>query len=160
MGLDIKKVKRNKKMLHPLRECLTEPFWEITESKKNNKLNQYHTVSACCRPVYEMFILSGRVGRAPPGQAPRRRAPISPGRRALRFRWSSAPLKVDTGYPINIWWGSVTLFWFFSSQIGIETSVPDPDPPDPYVLAPPGSGSISQRHVSGFGSGSFIIKQK
>jgi hypothetical protein len=34
-----------------------------------------------------------------------------------------------------------------------KTSVPDPDPPDPRVFGPPGSGSgsISQK----FGSGSF-----
>ena len=31
------------------------------------------------------------------------------------------------------------------------TSVADPDPSDPYVFGPPGSGSISQR----YGSGSF-----
>jgi hypothetical protein len=28
----------------------------------------------------------------------------------------------------------------------------DPDPPDPRVFGPPGSGSISQRYGSGFGS--------
>ncbi len=32
-GLDIKKAKRTK-MLHILRECLTEPIWETTESKR------------------------------------------------------------------------------------------------------------------------------
>ncbi len=43
---------------------------------------------------------------------------------------------------------------------GLETTVlnsfgdPDPDP-DPHVCGPPGSGSISQRSESGFGSGSF-----
>ncbi len=30
----------------------------------------------------------------------------------------------------------------------------DPDPPDPHVFGPPGSGSISQRYGLGFGSGS------
>jgi hypothetical protein len=30
----------------------------------------------------------------------------------------------------------------------------DPDPPDPHVFGPPGSGSISQRYGSGFSSGS------
>jgi hypothetical protein len=45
-----------------------------------------------------------------------------------------------------------------------ESSVADPDPnldpnpPDPRVFGPPGSGSISQRH--GSGSGSFYHKQK
>ncbi len=36
----------------------------------------------------------------------------------------------------------------------IKTSVPDPnpDPPDPHVFGPPGSGSTSQRYGSGFGS--------
>jgi hypothetical protein len=37
-------------------------------------------------------------------------------------------------------------------------SVADPDPSDPYVFGPPGSGSISQRHVSV--SGSFYHKGK
>ncbi len=32
------------------------------------------------------------------------------------------------------------------------TSVADPDPPDPHVFGPPGSGSISQRYGSGSGS--------
>ncbi len=37
-----------------------------------------------------------------------------------------------------------------------KTSVvdPNPDPPDPHVFGPPGSGSISQRYGSGSGSGS------
>jgi hypothetical protein len=35
-----------------------------------------------------------------------------------------------------------------------ETSVPDPDPPDPRVFGPPGSGSTSQRYGSGSGAGS------
>jgi hypothetical protein len=40
--------------------------------------------------------------------------------------------------------------------------VADPDPPDPYVFGPPGSGSISQRYGSGFGfgSGSFYHHAK
>ncbi len=35
-------------------------------------------------------------------------------------------------------------------------SVADPDPPDPHVFGPPGSGTefISHRYESGFGSGS------
>jgi hypothetical protein len=37
-----------------------------------------------------------------------------------------------------------------------ETSVPDPDPPDPQDFGPPRSGSISQR----YGSGSFYQKAK
>jgi hypothetical protein len=36
------------------------------------------------------------------------------------------------------------------------TSVPDPDPPDPHVFGPPGSGSISQR----YGSESFYQQAK
>jgi hypothetical protein len=36
------------------------------------------------------------------------------------------------------------------------SSVPDPDPPDPHVFGPPGSGSISQR----YGSGSFHHQAK
>ncbi len=38
------------------------------------------------------------------------------------------------------------------------TSVADPDPSDPYVFGPPGSGSISQRY--GSGSGSFYHQAK
>ncbi len=38
-------------------------------------------------------------------------------------------------------------------------SVANPDPnPDPYVFGPPGSGSISQRHGSEFGS--FYLQAK
>jgi len=32
---------------------------------------------------------------------------------------------------------------------------PNPDPPDPRVFGPPGSGSISQRYGPGSGSGFF-----
>jgi len=40
------------------------------------------------------------------------------------------------------------------------TIVGDPDPQDPHVFGPPGSGSISQRNGSGSGYGSlpFLIK--
>jgi hypothetical protein len=37
----------------------------------------------------------------------------------------------------------------------METSVADPDPPDPHVFGPPGSGSISQRFGFESSSGSF-----
>ncbi len=37
----------------------------------------------------------------------------------------------------------------------METIVADPDPPDPHVFGPPGSGSISQRFGFGSISGSF-----
>jgi hypothetical protein len=37
-------------------------------------------------------------------------------------------------------------------------SVADPDPPDTFVFRPPGSGSISQRYVSGSGSFPFLMK--
>jgi len=37
-----------------------------------------------------------------------------------------------------------------NTQVRVFISVPDP--PDPHVFGPPGSGSISQRHVSGSGS--------
>jgi hypothetical protein len=42
----------------------------------------------------------------------------------------------------------------------IAFSVMDPDPQDPHVFGPPrpGSGSISQRYGSGYGSFSFLIK--
>ncbi len=39
-----------------------------------------------------------------------------------------------------------------------ESSVADPDPPDPHVFKPPGSGSTSQRY--GSGSGSFYHHAK
>jgi hypothetical protein len=40
--------------------------------------------------------------------------------------------------------------------------LPDPDPPDPHVFGPPGSGSPSQRYGSGScsGSGSFYHHAK
>jgi hypothetical protein len=40
----------------------------------------------------------------------------------------------------------------------VSISVADPDPPDPYVFGPPGSGSISQRY--GSGSGFFYHQAK
>jgi hypothetical protein len=42
----------------------------------------------------------------------------------------------------------------------VGNSVADPDPPDPHVFGPPGSGSISQRYGSGSGSGSFYHQAK
>jgi hypothetical protein len=48
-----------------------------------------------------------------------------------------------------------------SSLYQISTDVvdpdpePDPDPQNPHVFGPPGSGSISQRYGSGYGSGSY-----
>ncbi len=70
-GLDIKKAKRNKKMLHTLRECLTEPFWETTESKKINKLNPYCIImlQTCLwndYPVRSSGKSSSRSGASPP----------------------------------------------------------------------------------------------
>ncbi len=40
------------------------------------------------------------------------------------------------------------------SSGAFNCSVADPDPPDPHVFGPPGSGSTSQRYGSGSGSGS------
>jgi hypothetical protein len=40
----------------------------------------------------------------------------------------------------------------------VNSSVGDPDPQDPHVFGPPGSGSISQRYGSGSGSFFFLIK--
>ncbi len=37
---------------------------------------------------------------------------------------------------------------------------PDPDPSDPYVFGPPGSGSVSQRYKAGSGSGPFYHQAK
>jgi hypothetical protein len=39
----------------------------------------------------------------------------------------------------------------------VVPSVPDPDPPDPHVFGPPGSGSTSQGYGSGFGSGMDLL---
>jgi hypothetical protein len=42
---------------------------------------------------------------------------------------------------------------FFAINSGrVVSSVADPDPPDPHVFGPPGSGSTSQRYGSGSGS--------
>ncbi len=43
-------------------------------------------------------------------------------------------------------------------DIIVVSGVADPDPSDPYVFGPPGSGSISQRY--GSGSGSFYHQSK
>jgi hypothetical protein len=40
------------------------------------------------------------------------------------------------------------------------SSVADPDPPDPHVFGPPGSGSIGQRYGYVSGSGSFYHHAK
>ncbi len=42
--------------------------------------------------------------------------------------------------------------------VEIDGSVPDPDPPDPNVFGPPGSGSTIQMY--GSGSGSFYHEAK
>jgi hypothetical protein len=39
----------------------------------------------------------------------------------------------------------------------LQNSAGDPDPQDPHVFGPPGSGSISQRYGSGSGSFPFLI---
>ncbi len=41
-----------------------------------------------------------------------------------------------------------------------QSSVADPDPPDPHDFVSPGSGSTSQRYGSGSGSGSFYHHAK
>ncbi len=54
-------------------------------------------------------------------------------------------------------------FFFAFSILQGSVADPNPDPPDPHVFGPPGSGSICQRYGSGSGSGSFypsITKQK
>jgi|LakMenE18May11ns_1017448.scaffolds.fasta_scaffold9381435_1 hypothetical protein len=47
-----------------------------------------------------------------------------------------------------------------TGQIIGKTSVADPDPPDPHVFAPPGSGSGSTSQRYGPGSGSFYYHAK
>jgi hypothetical protein len=43
-------------------------------------------------------------------------------------------------------------------NLSVVAIVADPDPPDPYVFGPSGSGSISQRYGSGSGSFPFLTK--
>ncbi len=43
-------------------------------------------------------------------------------------------------------------------NLSVVAIVADPDPPDPYVFGPAGSGSVSQRYGSGSGSFPFLIK--
>ncbi len=47
-------------------------------------------------------------------------------------------------------------------SISVADPDPNPDPSDPYVFGPPGSGSgsISQRYGSGYGSGFFYHQAK
>ncbi len=49
-----------------------------------------------------------------------------------------------------------TACWISVEVRHLVSSVTDPDPSDPYVFWPPGSGSISQR----YGSGSFFHHAK
>jgi hypothetical protein len=51
---------------------------------------------------------------------------------------------------------------FFSLTSSVPDSNPNPDPPDPHVFGPPGSGPIGQRYGSGSGSesGSFYHQAK
>ncbi len=56
-------------------------------------------------------------------------------------------------------WGHFLSLTMMKKQTNIvKISVPDPDPPDPRVFCPPGSGSTSQRY--GSGSGSFYHHAK
>jgi hypothetical protein len=48
--------------------------------------------------------------------------------------------------------------WSGSSKAKTSVADPNPDPPDPHVFGPPGSGSFRQRYV--FGSGSFYHQAK
>jgi hypothetical protein len=48
----------------------------------------------------------------------------------------------------------------FKHFVEVDGSVPDPDPPDPHVFGPPGSGSTIQMNGSGAGSGSFYHEAK
>jgi hypothetical protein len=47
---------------------------------------------------------------------------------------------------------------YVSISVADLVPYPDPDPSDPYVFGPPGSGSISQMY--GSGSGSFCHQEK
>jgi hypothetical protein len=64
------------------------------------------------------------------------------------------------GYKMHLLLNTKEITWrrrtVTSSLYKISTDVVDPDPePDPHVFGPPGSGSISQRYGSGYGSGSY-----
>jgi hypothetical protein len=50
---------------------------------------------------------------------------------------------------------SAMYIWLLFNTKGLSGSVgdPDPDPQDPHVFGPLGSGSVSQRYGSGSGSG-------
>ncbi len=50
---------------------------------------------------------------------------------------------------------ATTLYNLILATRILDSSVGDPDPQDPHVFGPPGSGSISQRYGSGSRSGSF-----
>jgi hypothetical protein len=45
-----------------------------------------------------------------------------------------------------------------TDRVGDSIGDPDPDPQDPHVFGPRGSGSISQRHGSGSESFPFLLK--
>ncbi len=52
------------------------------------------------------------------------------------------------------------MYHFLAKTKKIWTSGADPDPKDPYVFGPPGSGSISTRYESGSSCGSFYNQAK
>ncbi len=54
----------------------------------------------------------------------------------------------------------VVLHVLQNSALPFSVADPDPDPPDPHVFGPLGSGSTSQRYGSGSGSILSIIMQK
>jgi hypothetical protein len=65
----------------------------------------------------------------------------------FRYGSGSAPLSNGSGLKQHLHQFSKT-----------KSSVGDPDPQDPHVFGPPGSGSISQKYGSGSGSGSTESK--
>jgi hypothetical protein len=59
---------------------------------------------------------------------------------------SNYPFHIYQNVPFSLM--AFMLSSLFSTLFG-SVADPDPDPPDPHVLGPPGSGSTSQRYRSG-----------
>ncbi len=85
----------------------------------------------------------------PPGSFP-----YSTSRVAARSKTAAVPVPSRPPAPGQV--GQI------SNLMHEKFSVADsnPDPPDPHVFGPPGSGSISQRYESGSGSGSFYYQAR
>jgi hypothetical protein len=90
----------------------------------------YDLLPAACSGVSQAEFVSGRCGKG-----------LARGRVACPARAAAARRLVWT-----------ELRPFRMVEAVLPGSVADPDPPDPNVFGPPGSGSISQTYGSGSGS--------